>query len=97
MRLDQFPAGSVAMAGYFIAMSKAEILAELPKLAPQERAEIRAKLDELNGSGWLDTSEPLTAAEQALLDARLAAYAKDPDAGSSWEEVESRLRDRLKR
>jgi putative addiction module component (TIGR02574 family) len=97
MRLDRFPAGSVAMADYFIAMSKAEMLAELPKLAPQERAEIRAKLDELNGSRWLDASEPLTMAEQALLDARLAAYAKDPDAGSSWEEVESRLRDRIKR
>jgi putative addiction module component (TIGR02574 family) len=78
-------------------MSKAEILAELPKLAPKERAEIRAKLDELNGDGWLDTNEPLTAAEKALLDARLAAYAKDPDAGSSWEEVESRIRARLKR
>jgi hypothetical protein len=27
---------------------------------------------------------------------RLAAYEKDPDAGSSWEEVEARIRARLK-
>ena len=85
------------MAGYFSAMSKADILAELPKLAPQERAEIRAKLDELNGGGWLDANEPLTAPEKSLLNARLAAYEKDPDAGSSWEEVEARIRPRLKR
>ena len=32
---------------------------------------------------------------KALLEARLAAYEKDPDAGSSWEEVESRIRERL--
>jgi putative addiction module component (TIGR02574 family) len=33
----------------------------------------------------------LTALDNALLDARLAAYRKDPDAGSSWEHVEARL------
>jgi len=32
-----------------------------------------------------------------LLDARLAAYEKDPAAGSSWKEVETRIRARLKR
>jgi|GEM_PF-5451491 len=34
--------------------------------------------------------DPLTAQQKALLEARLAAYAKDPDRGSSWEEVKSR-------
>ena len=29
--------------------------------------------------------EPLTEAEKALIEARLAAYEKDPDAGGSWE------------
>jgi len=77
-------------------MSKAEILEELPKLAPQEREEIRARLDELNSDGWLDADERLTAAEKELLNTRLAAYEKDPDAGSSWEEVEARIRARLK-
>jgi len=76
-------------------MSKTEILAELPKLTKQERQEIRLKLTELDGEEWLDQAEPLTSDEKALLDARLAAYAKDPDAGSSWEEVENRIRARL--
>jgi len=78
-------------------MSKAEILAELPKLTPAERQEIRRKLTEIDSEEWLDTNEPLTDTEKALLDARLATYEKDPDAGSSREEVEARIRARLKR
>jgi putative addiction module component (TIGR02574 family) len=78
-------------------MSKTEILEELPKLTKTERQEIRLKLSELDGEDWLDDDDPLTTQEKALLDARLAAYAKDPDAGSSWEEVESRIRARLSR
>jgi putative addiction module component (TIGR02574 family) len=77
-------------------MSKAEILAELPKLTPAERQEIRLQLARLDGEAWLNAGEPLTDAGKALLDARLAAYEQDPDAGSSWEEVEVRLRARLK-
>lgn len=50
------------------------------------------RLTELNSKDWIDDEDPLTAHEKALLDARLAAYAKDPDAGSTWEEVESRIR-----
>jgi putative addiction module component (TIGR02574 family) len=76
-------------------MSKTEILAELPKLTKRERQEIRLKLTELDAEDWQDDGDPLTADEKALLDARLAAYAKDPDAGSSWEEVENRIRARL--
>ena len=45
---------------------------------------------------WLDPDDPLTDSEKALLEARLAAYEKDPDAGSSWAEVEARIRARLK-
>ena len=78
-------------------MSKTEILEELPKLTSEERHEIRLKLAELDGDGWLDDDDPLTDAEKALLDARLAAYEKDPDAGSSWDEVESRIRAQLNR
>ncbi len=78
-------------------MSKTEILEELPKLTKTERQEIRLKLAELDGNDWIDDDDPLTDDEKALLDARLAAYEKDPDAGSSWEEVESRIRARLTR
>jgi putative addiction module component (TIGR02574 family) len=76
-------------------MSKVEILEALPKLTREERKEIRLRLAELDGNLWLDADEPLTDAEKALLDARLAAYERDPDAGSSWAEVEARIRARL--
>lgn len=77
-------------------MSKTEILEELPKLTKTERQEIRLKLAELDSEEWLN-DDPLTDIEKALLGARLAAYAKDPDAGSTWEEVEGRIRARLSR
>jgi putative addiction module component (TIGR02574 family) len=76
-------------------MSKVEILEELSKLTRSERNEVRQKLAELDGDSWLDDEEQLTTAEKAILEARLAAYEKDPDAGSSWAEVEARIRDRL--
>jgi putative addiction module component (TIGR02574 family) len=76
-------------------MSKTEILEELPKLTKLERQEIRMKLTELDAEDWQDQDDLLTADERALLDVRLAAYAKDPDAGSSWEQVENRIRARL--
>jgi len=76
-------------------MSKTEILEELPKLTSEERREIRLKLAELDGDRWQDAGDPLTNAEKELLEARLAAYERDPDAGSSWNEVESRIRSRL--
>ena len=76
-------------------MSKTEILEELPKLTKTERQEIRLRLAELDGDDWLDDDDPLTLQEKALLEARLAAYTKDPDAGSTWEEVESRIQARL--
>lgn len=78
-------------------MSKTEILEELPKLTKTERQEIRLRLAELDSEDWFDDEEPLPVHERALLDARLAAYAEDPDAGGAWEEVEDRIRARLSR
>jgi putative addiction module component (TIGR02574 family) len=34
---------------------------------------------------------PLTDEEKQLLDARLADYARDPDGGSSWQDVKARI------
>ena len=82
---------------YHLVMSKTEILEELPKLTKTERDEIRLKIAELDGDSWLESEEPLTEKEKALLESRLAAYLKDPDVGSSWEEVETRIRSRLTR
>jgi putative addiction module component (TIGR02574 family) len=71
-------------------MSKAQIIAELPKLSPADRAEIQARLEDLAGEGWLEAGE-LSPAEKALLEGRLADYERNPDAGSSWQEVEARI------
>ncbi len=76
-------------------MSKVEILEELPRLTREERKEVLLRLAEIDGNLWLDDDDPLTDAEKALLDARLAAYERDPDAGGSWAEVEARIRARL--
>lgn len=77
-------------------MSKAEIFEAISKLTKEERHEIRTQLAEMDGDGWLDAGDPLTGAEKAGLEARLVAYEQNPDAGSSWEEVESRIRAQLK-
>ena len=77
-------------------MSKTEILAELPKLSREDLAEVQAKPNELMGDGWIDNGE-LSEADKAALDEGLAEYARDPHAGSSWEEVEARIRAKLSR
>ena len=76
-------------------MGKAEIIAELPRLSPEERAEVQARLDELAGESWQDRGE-LSDADRQSLDAALAAYEKSPDAGSSWDEVKARVQARLR-
>jgi hypothetical protein len=75
-------------------MSKAEILAELPKLNAKELAEVQAKIDELAGEVWLDDGE-LTDNDKALLDEALADYEKNPDEGTPWKEALARIRSKL--
>jgi len=77
-------------------MSTAEILDQLPKLTLNELAQVQAKLDELAGEAWLDDGE-LSDGEKADLDAALAEYKKNPNSGSTWEEVEARIRERFAR
>jgi hypothetical protein len=76
-------------------MSKSEILAELPKLKPEELAEVQAKLDELAGEVWRDDGE-LTDTDKTALDAALADYQKNPDAGNPWDEVKARIQAKLR-
>jgi phage-related protein len=78
-------------------MSKFEILEELPNLTAEDRQEIGRKLNEIESDEWLDGDDALTNAEKALLEVRLAAYEREPDAGRSWKEVEARIQSRLKR
>ena len=72
-------------------MSKTEILAELPRLTPDERFEIRLKLAELDGDRWFDDDDPLTDEQKALLDARLADMEQNPNASIPWEEAKKRI------
>lgn len=72
-------------------MSKTEIIAELPKLTPDERFEIRLKLAELDGDRWFDDDDPLTDEQKALLDARLADMAQNPNASIPWDEAKKQI------
>jgi putative addiction module component (TIGR02574 family) len=72
-------------------MSKSEILQELPKLKADERREIFERLCEMEEMALIHGAEP-SVEEKALLDSELEAYRTNPDSGSTWSEVEARLR-----
>jgi len=74
-------------------MSKAEILAELPKLKAEERRQIYQRLCELQEQDLLKGAGP-SEEEKKLLDAALAEYEKDRDKGRPWREVIGELRAR---
>jgi putative addiction module component (TIGR02574 family) len=71
-------------------MSKMEILAELPKLELAERREIFDRICEMEERDLLTGGA--TDEEKALLDRELEEYRQNPQAGSTWNEVEARLR-----
>ena len=77
-------------------MSKAEILAELARLTPQDLADVQAKLDELLGDAWQDRGE-LSDADKQILDASIGDYEESPDAGSTWDEVKARVQAKLRK
>lgn len=76
--------------GILALMSKAEILVQLPNLGREDRREILERLWELEESELLEGANP-TAEEKALLDCELEEYGRNPEAGSTWSEVENRL------
>jgi hypothetical protein len=76
-------------------MSKVEILDQIPNLTPEDRNDIRRKLDELDGNQWNDADDPLTSEEKALLDARLADMEARPETSIPWSEAEARLKARF--
>jgi hypothetical protein len=67
-------------------MSKADILSELPRLTSEERAEILESLWQLEEAGGPSERE------RKVLNEAQASYDANPSAGSSWREVEERLR-----
>ena len=72
-------------------MSKAEILAELPKLEAEERTQVFERLCELQERDLLHGLGP-TAEEKRLLDEALAEFERDGQQGDAWREVIRRLR-----
>ena len=71
-------------------MSKAEILAELPKLEAEERTQVFERLCELQERDLLHGVGP-TAEEKRLLDEALAEFERDGQQGDAWREVIRRL------
>jgi hypothetical protein len=71
-------------------MSKAEILAELPKLKAEERTQVFERLCELQERDLLDGLGP-TAEEKKLLDQALAEFERDGQPGEPWRDVLQRL------
>jgi putative addiction module component (TIGR02574 family) len=80
---------------YFLVVIKTEILEALPRLSPEERREIRAKLNELDEEEWLDEGE-LTEQEKEIIEARLDEYDRNPETGTSWEAARARILARLR-
>ena len=75
-------------------MSKAEILAELPKLTSTQRAEVLSALAALDDAPWADDGE-LYAEDKALLLARVEECDRHPERLVPWEQVETRLKSRF--
>ncbi|MGH2608974.1 MAG: addiction module protein [Tepidiformaceae bacterium] len=71
-------------------------LEELLKLPPDERIDLAMALwDSVENSPEIDALFPLTDAQRAELERRLAEHERNPSSGIPWEEVQRRLRDRL--
>jgi hypothetical protein len=70
-------------------MSTTEILAQLPALTPADREKIRSQLDAI------DSAAPVTPEEKRLIDDRVAAYQKNPDATVSWAVAEDEIRKKI--
>ena len=70
-------------------MSKTEILEQLPKLDSVELREIRERIWQIEEEELLSGRAKPSDEEKQLLDRELEDYSRDPDAGSTWEEVQS--------
>ncbi|PYJ06262.1 MAG: hypothetical protein DME25_06985 [Verrucomicrobia bacterium] len=71
-------------------------MAELPKLKPEERQELRLRLAELDCDDWLGEGE-LTDAEKDLIEARFLDLETNPQTSVPWAEAKARLTALLKR
>jgi len=72
-------------------MSSVEILAQLPKLKPDERRQVFDRLCELQEEDLLKGVGP-TQQEMKLLDSALADFLRDGNVGTPWREALERIR-----
>jgi hypothetical protein len=75
---------------YSLAMSKKEILEELPKLTPEERQQIRLRLAQLDSDDWLDEGI-LTEREKAVIEERFRDLEANPQTSIPWEDAKAHL------
>ncbi len=73
-------------------MSKAEILEQLPKLNSVDLREICDRIWQIEEEQLLSGRVNPTDEEKALLDSELEDYSRNPEAGSTWQDVKSRLK-----
>ncbi len=73
-------------------MSKAEILAELPRLNAEDRAQVLERLCELQDEDLLRGIGP-TEAEKVILDDAQAEFECDGQTGTPWRETLRRFPD----
>ena len=71
------------------------LLEELFRLSPAERIQLAEDLWD-SVAAAPENLPPLTAAQQAELERRIAGHAKDPTSAVSWDDVRARLWSRLK-
>ena len=72
-------------------MSKADILAELPKLRTEERDQVLRRLCELQEEDIVRGPGPGDA-EKRILDDALAEFERDGNPGTPWRDLLQRLR-----
>lgn len=77
-------------------MTKQEIIAELPTLSPQDRFEIRMKIVEMDDDGQFDDDDALTPEQMAMIDSRMAEYARNSSSAIPLDEFKSRILRRIK-
>lgn len=70
-------------------MSFNEVIAELPRLTVEERQILIRRALELD-------DPPLSAADEAIVEERLAGHHRDPSSSIPLDEMKRRLRSRLK-
>ena len=77
-------------------MSKTELLAELAKLAPEDREEVRVRLAEMDEDDWIDGGT-LTNAEKALIEERFQDLEANPGSSIPWSEAKKQLMAKFRR